>query len=104
MPRLLLGELRTAGWQVRHHGDFDLGGVAIMDHLTGEGGCDAVAVRSESYEHALPDDKLPALPARAATGSEGLEGTLADRGLIVIEELVLAELIDELRRVAPRRA
>lgn len=97
--RLLLGELRAAGWQIRHHGDFDLGGIAIMHHLAAELGAQTWQFDTGCYERALAAHEgrgLPTLPRGEPAASDALEHALRTRGFIVCEELLVDDLLDDL--------
>ena len=100
--RLLLRRLRLAGWRIRHHGDFDLGGTAIMRHLAAEVDARPWRFDVEGYERAMSahaDLDLPTLPRGADGGSGTLERVLFKSGSVICEELVLDELLDDLAHV-----
>jgi uncharacterized protein (TIGR02679 family) len=103
---LLLRALRDAGWRIRHHGDFDLGGAAIMRHLAAELGAEPWRFAAEDYERALAAAEprgLPMVPRGGASGSavraravDALECRIRERRAVVCEELLIDELLDDL--------
>jgi uncharacterized protein (TIGR02679 family) len=100
--RLLLRRLSLAGWRIRHHGDFDLGGTAIMRHLAAEVDARPWRFDVEGYERAMSAHAgldLPTLPRGADRGSGTLERELFKSGSVICEELVLDELLDDLAHV-----
>lgn len=97
--RLLLRALRAAGWQIRHHGDFDLGGIAILQQLAAELGAESWHFDVDAYERSLAahaSRELPRLPDGRHAAADPLESALRAQRLIICEELVADELLDDL--------
>jgi uncharacterized protein (TIGR02679 family) len=95
--RLLLSSLHRAGARIRHHGDFDAAGVQILRDLEARYGAvpwrfDATSLR----------DALTRLGRRGPEPDRTLEDAVDDLAAGVAEELVLDDLLGDLRRAASR--
>jgi uncharacterized protein (TIGR02679 family) len=102
--RMMLRQFRDAGWTIRHHGDFDLGGIAIMEHLAADVGAQRWRFDAADYDDALASHAnldLPSLPRGRSTPSDALERRLLERGSVICEELVLDGLLDDLAAARP---
>lgn len=101
--RLLLEQLRATGARLRYHGDFDLTGVAIFRLLAREIGLRAWRYDAAAYRAALArhgDRDLPRVRATAPGGSGALEAALVATGRSIPEELVIDDLLVDLREHA----
>lgn len=96
----LLGQLRAAGGRVHHHGDFDWDGLAIHQALVREAGVIPWRYDAVAYERAVRGSDAPLRPlgTRRRTVGGSLADALARTGRMVPEELVLADLLSDLRR------
>jgi len=100
---LLLDMLCDAGAEIRHHGDFDAGGLAIASVLAREH--DARPWRYDSREYlraliGLKDRPASLTPERLEAHTQGSFGALAtvmrERLVAVYEEDVLDTLVSDL--------
>lgn len=103
--RVLLGQLSAAGAVLHYHGDFDPYGVAIFRLLEREVGIVPWRYDEGAYRIALAGLAARDLPVIEAGHRDGaLETALAAGGRAIPEELVIPELLSDLRRVQPARA
>jgi uncharacterized protein (TIGR02679 family) len=96
----LLGQLRSCGAALRHHGDFDWDGLAIHQALVRDAGVLPWRYDANAYDRAVSDSEVPLrrlVPGRR-TVSGSLAVALARGGCLVPEELVLDGLLEDLRR------
>ncbi|WP_211319787.1 TIGR02679 family protein [Quadrisphaera granulorum] len=93
----LLRELRAAGWELRHHGDFDPDGVAITDWLVREVGALPWRMGAADYAEALDAGLGRAAPVGSVTASWDAElGPAMHRAQRVVEEeAVLSTLVTD---------
>ena len=96
----LLGQLRSRGARLRHHGDFDWDGLAIHQALVRDAGVVSWRYDAEAYDRAVVDSGVPLrrLMPRRRTVSGTLADALARGGCLVPEELVLDGLLEDLCR------
>ncbi|WP_329069557.1 TIGR02679 family protein [Amycolatopsis sp. NBC_01480] len=99
---LLLRALADAGAELRHHGDFDWGGIRIANVLFDRlpvrpWRFDAAAYRAAAAAH--PGATLTGTPV-AANWDRELTTTMIELGRKVEEELVLDQLVEDLTRSA----
>ena len=96
----LLGQLRSGGATLRHHGDFDWDGLAIHQALVRDAGVVAWRYDADAYDRAVSDSGVPLrrLMPRRRTVSGALADALARGGCLVPEELVLDGLLEDLCR------
>ena len=96
----LLGQLRSRGATLRHHGDFDWDGLAIHQALVRDAGVVPWRYDAGAYDRAVADSGVPLRPLTPRRRAVG--GTLADAlargGCLVPEELVLDGLLADLCR------
>jgi uncharacterized protein (TIGR02679 family) len=95
----VLGWLREAGTPLRHHGDFDWPGVAIVNRLVGQYDVQPWLMGSSEYEAGF----RPGSPGLAGTPVEPhwdaeLGGSMRTHGVAVHEETVLDEILAALER------
>ncbi|HEY5195754.1 MAG TPA: DUF2399 domain-containing protein [Solirubrobacteraceae bacterium] len=95
----LLGQLRAAGARLHHHGDFDWDGLAIHQALVRDAGVRPWRYDAAAYQQAVGRSQaaLRPLNTRRRTVTGLLADALASTGCMVPEELVLAELLADLR-------
>jgi uncharacterized protein (TIGR02679 family) len=100
---LLLDMLTDNGAEIRHHGDFDAGGLAIAALMAREHGARPWRYDAGAYQQALSGlpGRAPTLSAERLAGfADGPFGELArmvqDRGVAVYEEDVLPDLLGDL--------
>ncbi len=91
--RLLLRAIHRAGGQLRHHGDFDEAGVQILRDLQAR--YDAIAWRFDPA--ALERARGSYRRAVAVGGTATLEQAVSSGARTVPEELVIGELLEDLR-------
>ncbi len=96
----LLHQLRAAGVRLRHHGDFDWDGLAIHQALVRDHGVLPWRYDAAAYGAAVGhrDEPLRALGTRRRNVGGPLADALAAAGRNVPEELVLSDLLADLRR------
>ena len=98
----LLAQLDSAGCSLRYHGDFDWGGIRIANLLWSRYSVHPWRFDAGSYvsgaEHG--GTTLSGRPAEAAW-DPGLSQAIAERGVRVEEEAVLADLLADLAEFAP---
>jgi uncharacterized protein (TIGR02679 family) len=95
--RLILSSARDAGASIRHHGDYDSAGVQILQDLEARYGAEPWRFDVPSMRAALRRFGRIVPDPSPATLEEGVDRL--DRGLP--EELVLDELLDDLRVAVP---
>jgi uncharacterized protein (TIGR02679 family) len=103
--RALLGQLARSGAALRYHGDFDHEGVAIFRHMQREVGVVPWRYDADSYRAALAKNAgrdLPTLTTGRA-GAGPLQHAIDVEARAVPEELVIDELLTDLRADAARR-
>ncbi len=100
---LLLEQLRSAGAELRYHGDFDWPGITIANLLVGTHQCFPWRFGATDYLDALARlapvlSELPALGADPVTAcwDEQLTSVMAAAGRAVHEEFLLDELLADL--------
>ncbi len=100
---LLLEQLRSAGAELRYHGDFDWPGITIANLLVGTHQCFPWRFGATDYLDALARlapvlSELPVLGADpvAACWDEQLTSVMAAAGRAVHEEFLLDELLADL--------
>lgn len=98
--RALLRQLVQAGTPLRYHGDFDWGGIGIANGMLTDFGAEPWRYDVEDYRAAVPASTSPLTgrPVEASWSPE-LRGALLGHGLRVEEELVLDDLVGDLRSV-----
>lgn len=96
--RALLRHLAHAGTALRYHGDFDWGGIGIANTVLSDFGAEPWRYDVEDYRRAVPASMSP-LTGRPvdAAWSPALREALVGHGLRVEEELVLDDLVGDLR-------
>ena len=101
---LLLRALADTGAELRHHGDFDWGGIRIANVLF-----DRLPVRPWRFDAATYRTVAAAHPGATLTGAPvdanwdpELTTTMIERGRKVEEELVLDQLVEDLATAANR--
>jgi len=103
----LLFEMLTAGGaEIRHHGDFEWGGVRIAAWLRIRLGAlrwryDAPSYEAAASANAVPGKRLAGRPPATSADPDLIPAMLA-RGRTVHEEAVLNQLLDDLARAAAR--
>jgi uncharacterized protein (TIGR02679 family) len=97
----LLDQLRSSSVALRHHGDFDWAGLGIFAWLRRHYGVTSWCFDRPSYEAAVRvrGNRLAPLEVERAKlpADDILGAALADRGCAVPEELVLSNLVEDLR-------
>jgi uncharacterized protein (TIGR02679 family) len=94
----LLRLLVSAGARVRHHGDFDWGGLSIGNVLHARLPVTPWRFDAATYRRAVPGSGRPLTGSPvAASWDPELARAMRETGLRVEEELVLDDLISDLR-------
>lgn len=103
---VLLGQLRAAGARLHHHGDFDWDGLAIHQALARDHGVRPWRYDAHAYETAVRRraEPLRTLGARRRSVGGPLADAMAATEKNVPEELVLEDLLADLRRSPSDRA
>ena len=96
--QLLLESLRNAGARLCHHADFDPDGIAMHAHLTHTYGAEPWRFDAPTYLAEVATHRPDAhRPPSTSGGAEDLRAAHDRVGLQVVEELVLLELMEDLR-------
>lgn len=95
--QLLLGSLRDAGAWLRHHADFDRDGIAMHALLARTYGALPWRFDAASYHTAVAARRSSPLPEQASTSADDLTDAHAQLGVQVVEELLLDDLLSDLR-------
>ena len=93
--RLLLGQLTAAGVGLLYHGDFDWDGVRIANWVMKRHGATPWRLSSDCYRTVSGGTLLEGTPVPACWDT-GLMKAMSGRNVAIHEELVLAELLDDL--------
>ncbi|HTU78913.1 MAG TPA: TIGR02679 family protein [Solirubrobacteraceae bacterium] len=97
----LFDQLRSSSVALRHHGDFDWAGLDIFGWLRRHYGVTSWCFDRPSYEVAVRGrgDRLAALEVERAKfpDDDPLAAALAEQGRVVPEELVLSDLVGDLK-------
>ena len=94
--RLLLSAIAGAGGEIRHHGDFDEAGLAIFRDLSERYGAVPWRFDRDALHHAIARLGFVAAP----TTGQSIDKVVASLPRAIPEELLLDELLNDLREAA----